>query len=325
MPKDIAIPATGVIDEFNVRVSANFPRDIWVKAAEVRPGNPRVVHHMKANIRPPGSPYMKDAPEGVPYLPPAEPPDPEGVLDTVQQWAARRIDRFFNPPPSPLSATGTDLSGHPRRYNPGVEGRDFDGNAAKFIAADRYRVRVHYTSNSKPQTDRSWLACARRQPPMRRHLTTTAMAPSISRYRPDSRTTKLEPRRLNAGQARVGAAARALSRKDYERGRLPSGMEVRRESSNYRFDWQIGYGWLNARAARRGEATTVSHTTTRGRTGSTPTRPETSGTGAELGRNERHLYRRPHRREGQSIQDVSAIAGDERPSLGRAGLRDFTM
>ena len=55
MPKDVDLPATGVIDQQNVLVYAHFEKDMWVKAAEVRPGNPRAVHHMKAWIRPPNS------------------------------------------------------------------------------------------------------------------------------------------------------------------------------------------------------------------------------------------------------------------------------
>jgi hypothetical protein len=53
MPHDIQIPATGIIDQSNLLVKVNFPKDVWVKAAEVRPGNPKVVHHMKAWVRPP--------------------------------------------------------------------------------------------------------------------------------------------------------------------------------------------------------------------------------------------------------------------------------
>jgi hypothetical protein len=34
-PKDIQIPATGVIDQSNLVVRARFERDMWVKAAEV--------------------------------------------------------------------------------------------------------------------------------------------------------------------------------------------------------------------------------------------------------------------------------------------------
>jgi hypothetical protein len=44
MPQDIHIAAQGQMDQANVLVKVNFPRDLWVKAAEVRPGNPKVVH-----------------------------------------------------------------------------------------------------------------------------------------------------------------------------------------------------------------------------------------------------------------------------------------
>ena len=69
-PHDIPIPAKGAIDQANLLVKVNFPKDAWVKAAEVRPGNPKAVHHMKAWVRPPGSEWLKDAPEGELCIPP---------------------------------------------------------------------------------------------------------------------------------------------------------------------------------------------------------------------------------------------------------------
>ncbi len=68
-PKEIQIPATGVIDQSNLVVRARFERDMWVKAAEVKPGNARVVHHMKAIIRPPNSSWLAKVPEGELYVP----------------------------------------------------------------------------------------------------------------------------------------------------------------------------------------------------------------------------------------------------------------
>ena len=85
MPKDVELPATGVIDQQNVLVYAHFDKDMWVKAAEVRPGNPRAVHHMKAWIRPPNSLWMKDAPEGVLYSP------PRGAAGTDGLATGRRV------------------------------------------------------------------------------------------------------------------------------------------------------------------------------------------------------------------------------------------
>lgn len=115
-PHEIPIPASGLVDQSNMLVKVNFPHDVWVRAAEVRPGNLKVVHHMKAWIRPPGSPWMQDAPEGELYKP------------TRAQFA-----------PQPAAAP----SDGPRpvqdilaKYNPGVGGQEFSATgAAKFIAA----------------------------------------------------------------------------------------------------------------------------------------------------------------------------------------------
>src|SRR4029434_10295368 len=121
-----------------VLVKVNFPRDTWVKAAEVRPGNPRVVHHMKAWVRPPGSAWMKDAPEGEMYRP------------TRAQFA-------IVPDAPRLSAPDAAESQRPvqeilAKYNPGVNAQEFTlGGAAKFIAAGSDIVfEIHYTTSGKP-------------------------------------------------------------------------------------------------------------------------------------------------------------------------------
>src|SRR4030095_1832345 len=44
MPKDFNVPASGTVNYQNVLVKVNFPEDVWVIAAEMRPGNPKVIH-----------------------------------------------------------------------------------------------------------------------------------------------------------------------------------------------------------------------------------------------------------------------------------------
>jgi hypothetical protein len=41
------LPARGTINYKYVRVTTNFPDDMWVSAAEMRPGNAKVLHHGK--------------------------------------------------------------------------------------------------------------------------------------------------------------------------------------------------------------------------------------------------------------------------------------
>jgi hypothetical protein len=64
MPKPIEIPAKGTINYKYILVKTNFPRDMWVEAAEMRPGNPKIVHHGKVWVRPPGSHWMEKAVPG---------------------------------------------------------------------------------------------------------------------------------------------------------------------------------------------------------------------------------------------------------------------
>src|SRR5579862_3935973 len=45
MPTSYSVPATGTIDYTYVIVPSGFTKDMWVQAAEVRPGNRSHVHH----------------------------------------------------------------------------------------------------------------------------------------------------------------------------------------------------------------------------------------------------------------------------------------
>src|ERR1700691_1945767 len=58
MSKPFNVAATGTINYQNILVKASFAEDTWVVAAEMRAGNPKVVHHMRAIVRPPGSKWM---------------------------------------------------------------------------------------------------------------------------------------------------------------------------------------------------------------------------------------------------------------------------
>ena len=197
-PKEIQLPATGVIDQSNLVVRAHFEKDMWVKAAEVKPGNARVVHHMKAIIRPPHSTWLANVPEGELYVPQRG----EGADRSVPQPSASG--------PLPVQ----DILA---KYNPGVAGQTFTvGNAAKFIAAGSDIVfEIHYTTTGKPETDRSMVGIVLADgPPPIRHLTVTGTNNGnidIAPGDPELRSA----RRGDAGvrcQARLGAAASALSR-----------------------------------------------------------------------------------------------------------------
>ena len=62
MAKEFKVPATGVLDYQRFVVDPGFKEDVWVQAAECRPGNRKVVHHIIVYILPPGQrdPYDAD-------------------------------------------------------------------------------------------------------------------------------------------------------------------------------------------------------------------------------------------------------------------------
>ena len=109
MPKPFELPATGTINYKYIVVKTNFKEDMWIVAAEMRPGNPAVLHHGKVWVRPAGSTWMKDAVPGEAY-------ENETQKDIIGR----------NSPEE-----GNDILG---KFNPGLGAQRFDQEgAAKFV------------------------------------------------------------------------------------------------------------------------------------------------------------------------------------------------
>jgi hypothetical protein len=54
MPQEFHVPAAGVVEYQSFDVDPCFREDRWVIAAEIRPGNRKVVHHCNVFLQPPG-------------------------------------------------------------------------------------------------------------------------------------------------------------------------------------------------------------------------------------------------------------------------------
>jgi peroxiredoxin len=61
MPRAIEIPAEGSMPYELVEIDPKLTRDVWVRASQVRPGNPAVVHHVVALVLPPGVEKIDEA------------------------------------------------------------------------------------------------------------------------------------------------------------------------------------------------------------------------------------------------------------------------
>lgn len=70
MPNAFNVPATGQVEYQYVIIPTGLTEDKWVVAAEVRPGNRKVMHHVITSIREPGSKWMVDMQPGVVFVPP---------------------------------------------------------------------------------------------------------------------------------------------------------------------------------------------------------------------------------------------------------------
>jgi hypothetical protein len=222
MPKPFELPSTGTVNYKYIVVKTNFKEDMWVVAAEMRPGNSAVLHHGKVWVRPPGSTWMKDAIPGEAY-------ENETQRDIIGR----------NSPEE-----GNDILG---KFNPGLGAQRFDQEgAAKFVPKGSDLVyEMHYTTNGKPQSDVSklGLVLAKNEPAKRYYFHAGPTATNLAIPAGDgsaevvSEVTLGAPGRLTYAQPHMH-----LRGKDFElRVILPAGESKTVLKGTFDFEWQMGY------------------------------------------------------------------------------------
>jgi hypothetical protein len=225
MAKAFEIPPSGTIEYNYVIIPTGFTKDTWVQAAEVRPGNRTVVHHVIAFIRPPGSKWLKDAPVGEAFVP-------------------RRLQRSRQGGEDEgASMLGTELL---VGYAPGLQEQQFVPGQARLVPAGSDIVfQLHYTASGKPATDltRVGLIYAKEEPKQRVvTLTATnakfAIPPGDPNYEVKSAFT------LQDNSSLVWLMPHMhLRGKDFTyRAVYPTGEEqVLLSVPRYDFNWQLAY------------------------------------------------------------------------------------
>jgi hypothetical protein len=130
MPVEIAVPAKGTVEYTYMIVPTGFTEDRWVQEIEVRPGNPKVVHHANVYIRRPDSPWLRKYPSGVAFVP-----------DEQRESS---------------SAGAPLLDENVAGFTPGKQTVILRPGQAKLIPKGSDIVfQMHYTSNGTAGTDRS--------------------------------------------------------------------------------------------------------------------------------------------------------------------------
>ena len=152
LPEPFPIPEEGTIDYQYVVIPTGFGEDKWVMAAEVRPDNREVVHHVLAYVRPKGSAWLEGAEPGKIFVPKA--------LTRQQRQKSRNQRREI-------------LTGFAPGKEPAVWAQ---GDYGKLIPAGADIVlQLHYTPNGKAGTDRSRIGLRfLDHPPAKRAVTMTA-------------------------------------------------------------------------------------------------------------------------------------------------------
>ena len=118
MPRPFNVPAEGTVKYHYANVFTDYPEDRWVKAFEVRPTAPQVVHHVLVFVKyPKNHPRRHEQPR---------------VLGGVAGYFAAMV--------------------------PGQGAYTFPEGTARFLPkGSRLRFQIHYTTNGKPAVDRTKL------------------------------------------------------------------------------------------------------------------------------------------------------------------------
>jgi hypothetical protein len=183
MTEEHTVEPTGPDDYLYFTVPTNFKEDMWVQAAEIKPGNKRVVHHVIAFIQTPEvAAAMKAANQPgrrVEMMPSVFYRD--GTLNRVKPDAPVIDDgcnnsnggsAFGRRGESPI--TGALLSGY-------APGKDWDiwpeGLAKRIPAGSNIVLQMHYSKTTgKPEKDRSSIGLIFAKEPPKKMILTHAVA-----------------------------------------------------------------------------------------------------------------------------------------------------
>jgi hypothetical protein len=226
MPKPFEIPAKGTINYKYILVKTNFPEDMWISAAEMRPGNFKVLHHGKVWVRPPGSHWMEKAVPGEAY-------ERETQADIIGRNNME---------------DGNDILG---KYNPGLGSQSFDiDGSAKFVPKGSDLVfEMHYTSDGEPTTDVSKLALVRAKniPTTRYFLATAPAANNLVIPAGDANAEVVGEMTVNKDNVRLAYVQPHMHLRgtDYEiRLIYPTGEAQTVYKGKWDFNWQMGFTFV---------------------------------------------------------------------------------
>ncbi len=207
LPEAVDIPAAGELPYHDYVVDPGFEQDVWIRAAEARPGNHDVVHHIIVG-------YLIE--------------DPLARLRLSRDGLESRVQG--------------SLGG----YVPGEEPLVLEPGMARLIpAGSKIYFQMHYTPTGRVETDRSSLGLVLADEPPRHEIRTGIASSPFIHIPAGAPDTSLEAR-FTFRRDSVLLSMRPhlhLRGKSFEyRALFPDGTEeILLEVPDYDFDWQTRY------------------------------------------------------------------------------------
>src|SRR5579871_231097 len=225
MPAQFHIPAQGTIEYQYVVIPGGFTEDTWVKAAEVRPGNRALVHHVIAFVRPPGAKWLKDAQPGVPFVP------------TKEENSDRRRRRSDDG----SVVESENLVG----YAPGLQPLELHDSAKLVKAGSDIVLQLHYTANGTAGDDKTKVGFIfSKEAPKLRNVTLLApnngfvIPPGADNYEVKSQVELQDTVQLVDLMPHMHFRGKDFTYKiTYPDGQSETVLSV----PKYDFNWQLGY------------------------------------------------------------------------------------
>jgi len=169
MTEEYTLEAKGSDEYINFTIPTTFKEDVWVQAAEIHPGNKKVVHHVIAFVQ---TPQMIAAAKANQGRPPAQSIFyQDGTLVRAKMEAPIYDDGCSAPGGGFARGSGQEGLGFPLCfYTPGKDTDIWPAGAAKLIpAGSNIVIQVHYSKTTgKAEKDRSTVGLLyAKQPPER--------------------------------------------------------------------------------------------------------------------------------------------------------------